>query len=366
MPDAVSDVVTIGQSNGSREIIAITKNLDAAASALSSKPVTVDFSTLTARPGLSPRWGAVLGNIFASKFADTPMRVALPSNHTARIQLARAGVYFALSRNKHLDWTSLHSGNDRLVHRWTFDWLPAALQQPLFDLSAIIDDNAPSPAHFEPDLVAFLNPDRVELADGVEAQKAVIYPWLSGLVGRTASGASKLDLALQQDISLVIWELLGNVRDHARLRTRGLCSLSLFVTGGTHLSLSVIDTGRGMPATLPRLGFPDETSATEMVEAAFNGPLPRRERDRGRGLNRITQLIERLGGRLFAATGPHGDGAVVVDHRGGTGQPLIARYVSGLAMTGTVVQAQLPIPPRADSRKSSLASAQSEASGEDH
>jgi anti-sigma regulatory factor (Ser/Thr protein kinase) len=199
----------------------------------------------------------------------------------------------------------------------------------------------------ETDIVAFLNPDRVPQSAATDDSSAVIYPWLRDLVGKTCGGSSRLSRELQHDISLVIFELLGNVRQHARLSRRSLCSMNLFVTeggNGNRLYVTVLDTGIGMPSALGPMPFDRDVAPSEQVAAAFNGHLPHRERDRGRGLHRIAGLVERLSGQLFVATGPSEHGAVVVQHTGGSDVPVSASFVPDLAVRGTVVMLTLPIP----------------------
>jgi len=340
--------VLIDSARGPESLIAITEELIAASEREAGRPVIVDFSSLKGRnTSVELPWGAVLSNILASRFGDTPLGAALPADHSARVQLARAGVYFALARNRRFDWTSLRGGTDRIVRRWSRDWAPAEVQQPLFRIDSVQGDEQPAPATVEPDIVAFLNPDRVPPTVMADDSAAVIFPWLRDLVGRTATGTSRLDRGMQQDISLVVFELLGNVREHARLGRHNQCAMNLFVTDGGHgsrLYLTVSDTGVGMPKTLARISYPEGAEADERVAAAFDGRLPTRERDRGRGLHRITGLVERLSGRLFVATGPTPHGAVVVQHTGGAGVPVTARFVPNLEVAGTVVMLTLPVP----------------------
>ncbi len=198
----------------------------------------------------------------------------MPSAPRARTQLARSGMYFALARHPGFDWQQdLHGWNSHLA-RWRRDWRPADLQDPLFDLAGEwIAREDPNP--FDDQLVAFLNRDRTPREDAPNDQAAVVYPWLRDLMRHEGEVDPSEEFDLHRKISLVTWELLDNIREHAHLSRTGQSSLATFATKGqpNYLNVYVMDTGVGIPASLrSRLGD-DAGSDTDLVAAALNGEL---------------------------------------------------------------------------------------------
>jgi hypothetical protein len=279
-----------------------------------------------------------------TEFQDLPLTVAFPNDAAAQMQLARSGLWFALARHRGLRQELVAERYEQVLKRWRADWEPAEGQQALFNFQGDRDDDVPN--QIEHELVAFLNPNRApRLGDRLD-RDAVTYPWLRDLVHVEPELAGNREL-LAKDLSLATKELLDNVRHHAKVPPRGQCSISLFITGNgsldrSRLYLSVLDTGVGIPSTIRRnyADVADVSALTdaEMVAAAFNGQLPRRKRDRGRGLNRIQSLVQRTQGQLFVASGPAESGAVLVEQKLDDERPLVkARQVDGLRVNGTVV-----------------------------
>lgn len=294
---------------------------------------------------VSPHWGAVLANVLAHRYRDRMFLVDLPESAAANRQMARAGLHFALSRHPGLNWNHLDEADEQLLSRWRQNWEPAIPHQALFDVPNF-DDRA-EPAGLDEKLVAFLNADSYPRHEAEQNQAAVLHPWLRRLVRR--HGSDQFDEAMLVEVSRIISELLQNVRHHAQLSADGLCSVSAFMTRGSApagnlLYLSVFDTGIGMPATLEHRSFPADVPPARKIKAAFNGEMPSRARDRGRGLHRITCLVNDFGGSIFAATGSGTDVTYVINRAGSSGEAGVqVRERVRLSMNGTVVVVALPL-----------------------
>ncbi len=337
-------VDAVGTSESIVDIVRRIDDTDTEAATL------LDFSHLAGGHNkVSPQWGAVLANLLACRYRDRMFSVDLPENAAANRQMARAGLYFSLSRHPGLDWKSLDDASDALLRRWLQNWEPAIPHQALFDVPHF--DDRPGPTTLDEKLVAFLNADSYPRHEAESNQAAVLHPWLRRLIPR--HGSDQLDEAMLVEVSRIVSELLQNVRHHAQLPADGLCSVSAFTTRGSgiagdRLYLSVFDTGVGMPATLEERSFSPDVPPALRVEAAFNGEMPSRARDRGRGLHRITCLVNDFGGSVFAATGSGTDETYIVDHAGSNDDYSVqAREQAGVNMTGTVVVVALPLRRRA-------------------
>ncbi|WGY01810.1 ATP-binding protein [Nocardioides sp. QY071] len=346
----MSDTHTVALARKAKkdDVVSAARDLVEAASTGS---VDLDLSELS---DIDATWGAVLSNVLVSLREARNLMVHMPSAPRAHTQLARSGMYFALARHPGFDWQQdLHGWNDHLA-RWRRDWRPADLQDPLFDLAGEwVAREEPNP--FDDQLVAFLNPDRTPREDAPNDQAAVVYPWLRHLMRHDGEVDPSEELDLHRKISLVTWELLDNIREHAHLSRAGQSSLATFATKGrpNHLNLYVMDTGVGIPASLrSRLGD-DPGSDTDSVAAALNGELALRGRSRGNGLRRIVSLVESMpGASMFLASGPTTSrGSVVAELSGGskaskavdahTDARVRAREVP-VSMQGTVVVVKLP------------------------
>jgi len=344
-PADEASTVQISGISGREALRAVASHIDRLRRERAHEPVALDLSELRGQDRrVTPQWGAVLTNLLMTEYGDLPFTVALPRDTSAQLQLARSGLWFALARHKGVQWDSLPDAQDRVLRRWRADWQPANGQQALFTFVGDRADDVPK--QIERELVAFLNPNRVPRSSDRLDRDAITYPWLRDLVHVNPEMASNREL-LAKELSLATKELLDNVRHHANVRPDGQCSISLFITGDggldrSRLYLSVLDTGVGIPSTIRRnyVGVANVSalSDAEMVSAAFNGQLPRRQRDRGRGLNRIQALVQRTQGRLFVAAGPSESGAVVIEQRLDDQHPTVkAHHMDGLNVNGTVV-----------------------------
>lgn len=339
--------VSVSDLRTAESVIAVTRGLDDILANQADAAVSFDLSGLGKQAtAVSPQWGSVLSNIISSRYQDVWLRPEMPKTKAGQVQLARAGVYFALARHQRLDWASLSKSTVQSLEPWTEDWHPAEMQQPLFRVG---DERRLSevPKRLAPDLVAFLNPDRTPREDTLLDQEAVVYPWLRELIGtRRQPSTREWRRQLCRDTSTIAGELLDNVRDHAHLTHNGLCSLATYATTGSkedRLYLTVQDTGVGMPRTLHSRTTAVNDAA--LVAQPFNGELPLRERAHGQGLRRLTELVDRLGSKaqLFAATGPSSDGsAITLRHQGGAGR-VVTEHLPGLPLHGTVVVMTLPL-----------------------
>jgi hypothetical protein len=343
--DRGSDTVSISSLTNETSVRTATQSLDIVRRTLGS--VSLDLSSIGRGRRVSPQWGAVLANLLTGQFADISMKVQLPPGDSARLQLARSGLFFAIARHENLDWQSLKGSQDTSLRQWSVDWEPADVQQPLF-LFDDETDNPDAPKQIEREFVAFLNPDKLgKLPTVFPRQGGVVFPWLRDMLPVFSENDEVERTKLEVDVSQVIWELLSNVRGHAKVPYRGLCSVSLFITGGRRgderLNVSVFDTGVGIVDAL-RTQFRIPPAPAELVALPFNGELPLRARDRGTGLHRITTIVERAGGELFVATGPVDDrGAVLIEHRSGQDRRVEASVNENLSVRGTVIVLSLPL-----------------------
>ncbi|MFJ6096604.1 ATP-binding protein [Williamsia muralis] len=306
----------------------------------------VEFKSDSTRRGghFSPKWGAVFSNLFMGKYAGvSDLEVHLPESTSDRLQLARTGLFFALSRHKGLDKSQIDSSLSASFNRWSQDWVPADFDEPLFRFRG--EDPAVQPDLLETDLLAFLNPNYSPRESEGEDIDAVTYPWLREIFTKALVPNVTVRKDLMEDTGVAITELLNNIRDHSRIGYAGLSNISMFATGSTardgRIYISVLDNGVGMPATLP--GKSIKTQPAEQVVDAFNGDLARRERGRGDGLFTVRKLAEKYRGTLFVATGPtEGDQTVVIDCDFAIASTVEAACHT-IPVQGTVVVVSLPM-----------------------
>jgi hypothetical protein len=307
----------------------------------SAAHVDLDLSDLQR---VTPSWGAVLSNILASHAkASSSLSVHLPSPATAaNLQLARAGMYFALARHPGLEW-DLDSSS--ALRRWRHDWAMAEVESPLFEFgSEEVLTEVPTTFSDDGRIVAFLNPILAPRKEAPEFQKAVTYPWLRHMMKHQGDFDPAEENRLHRQISFFTWELLDNIEEHAKLRTGKNCSLATFVTRGRRnlLNMCVMDTGIGVLASLEKR-YPG-ADEIDIVTHALTGTLPLRGPGRGHGLHHIIKLLgEFPGSEFFLASGPTRDGGSIVATWNAETQHVLAPVkVPGLRMQGTVVLITMP------------------------
>lgn len=293
---------------------------------------------------ITPSWGAVLSNVLAGASSTSRLKVHLPDPAgAANLQLARAGIYFALARHPGLEWDGYIT--KKTLGRWRRDWTMAEVQSPLFNFESeqVLTE---VPANFADDgrIVAFLNPTRAPRKEAPDFQNAVTYPWLRNLMVHRGAWDPAEESRLHRQISYFTWELLDNIEEHAKLGSGNNCSLATFVTRGRRnlLNMCVMDTGIGVPASLVKR-HPD-TEEVDLVIEALAGKLPLRGPGRGNGLHRIIkQLQEERAGELFLASGPTADGgSIVANWNAERNDVPKVEKVSRLPMRGTVVLLTMP------------------------
>lgn len=335
------DVTVSVQSMGRQAVHRVVQKLDRAA-ADGSPLVGLNFEP----HGGDQKWGAVLSVILSNRFADLPLRVSFPDRPIDQLNLARTGILFALARHNDLVVSSKFR-DQRLLEAWRRDWTPADYQQPLFDFPGVAD-TASAPAAVGKDLVAFLNPDRVPPIDRRIDTEAVMFPWLTALMKQRQSSETRDTREWRKYVcrktSYATYELLQNVREHARLPERGLCSLTAFVDSHrTKLHLSAIDSGQGVLARLEEQH--PGLNGREALQRALVGDLPNRAEGRGYALTNIIELVQELGSKsqLFLASGGERTGSVVLDHAGGSDVAPIPTVANDLQIRGTVVTLTIPL-----------------------
>jgi hypothetical protein len=335
--------ISVDGVSTAQSVAKLVRQMDDVSAAAGGRTV-LDFSLLSgSSERVSPRWGAVLAAVLAGRYRGMHFEVDLPENAAANTQMARAGLFCALAHHEGLNWSRFDEAQGRSLRRWAQDWEPAEPRAALFDFEGVEDVAAP--AVLDDRLVAFVNADSYPRSEAEREQATVLHPWLRRLA---STRGSRSDEAMLGNVSQIISALLENVRVHGGLSSANdLCSVSAFVTkgssGGDLLYLSVLDTGVGMPATLAQRDFDADVPTDMRVAAAFNGTIPLRERDRGRGLHGITCLVNDFGGSLFAASGTMDGPTYVVDHHAGGDEDVHVDTDEGLGMTGTVVVVALPV-----------------------
>jgi anti-sigma regulatory factor (Ser/Thr protein kinase) len=329
--------VSVSSLVGRKAVHQVVRELDVAKA---KGPEVISLSFAAER--VDPNWGAVLSVVLASKYADLPLRVSFPDQPVDQLKLARSGIFFALSRHRALQVQS--EVRDRtLLEAWRHNWTPADYQQPLFSFPELAD-TAARPTKIGSGLVAFLNPDRVPPIDRRLDTEAVMFPWLTDLMRqRRMHNTRAWRQYVCRKTSYATSELLDNVREHARLSDRGLCSLSAFVSRDNRLHLSATDTGQGVLASLGQQlpGLEGE----EALRRVLSGEPSEMGRGRGYGLSSIVRLVRQLGPKagLFVASGTGTGRSVIVDYRGGTDTAPLPRAVEDLTMHGTVVALTIPL-----------------------
>lgn len=306
--------------------------------------VHLDFSHLASTANIDPRWGAVLSNVITRVTRDRPLDVDLPEGAAAQTKLARAGLLFALARHPKLRSTHLSQLESDALSPWRRNWQPVQADQALFDdVDALVGE----PSVIRHRLVSFLNPNEVP-RDFVRSEKApLVHTWLRNLVGRESFVDKRYLAQLLRDITVITDELLDNVRNHALVGPSGQCSLSLFATRGQTMRIyvTVMDTGRGIPNSLSEK-YGDMIGTPMLgLQRALGGELDSYARDRGRGLSRIREIVERRRGRLFIASGPleSGEQSMSVDTDFAEVQPNRDAVLRHIPMLGTVVTASFKI-----------------------
>lgn len=342
---ALMPTITVDDLRQPEDVVATVDALDEAKATQGS--ARLDFSSLSynRQARISPQYGAILGNLIVSRYSELPLVVQFPEAPTAQLQLARAGILFALARHQRLHVNNEEDGTfaSSMLTAWRSNWTPADSQLALFDYSGSVDGEQPRP--LDRNLLAFLNPDQLNQRQREMNTEAVMYPWLHELMTQkdvVTTRSWRRYLSRQANITTT--ELLDNIRYHASLRTADLCAMTAFTTGDTRLYLSVSDTGVGVASSLA--GRYGEQESVAAFKRALEGKLPLGPRGSGRGLSDLIDRVNELGARFFCASGPgpEGAGALIVDHRGDLQAPVPdVEHVPGLAMRGTIVMVTLPL-----------------------
>jgi anti-sigma regulatory factor (Ser/Thr protein kinase) len=341
-PLSDTHTVTLADKAARKQVVSAAAELARATTA--GTDVELDLTGLSE---IDATWGAVLSNVLVGGLRNARnVHVHMPDASTAHAQMARAGLYFALARHQGLDLSDSRGWEAHLT-RWRKDWHPINLQEPLFNLvGERIGTEEPDP--FDDQLLAFLNPDRQPPEDTPRDQEAVVYPWLRTLMKQGTVGDSAAARDLHHRLSVVTWELLDNIRDHALLPRDGQSSLATFATRGrpNRLHICVMDTGVGIPSSLRSRLDDDSRNDKQLLTAALKGELPKRGRDRGHGFERIVSLISsQHGGRLFLASGPTADGGAIVAECSAKSAGVKVEVEPNVKMNGTVALVTLPFGP---------------------
>lgn len=333
-----SPSIEVSRATSANDVLAVANEI-ASLGHLPSITLSLDKITGLEPNRVSPQWGSVLTNVLMGRLAElSSVTLQLPGSESGRHQVARSGLFFALSRHPGVSLARPYQGLPDVLTQWRQNWRPSDYEQTLFTMPG--EDDSEDPDELGTDLVAFLNPNLRPANSSAEDVDSVVYPWLRKLLSRVRLRDSDARSKVLKDVSFATNELLKNVRDHAGIGYDGRCSISLFATGRSQLDsriyVSVVDDGIGMPASI-RARHPDTEYDSELVTNAFAGDLPRRHRGRGEGLALVRDIVDNYGGSLFAATGPSRHGTIVYEHTHAP-SPITKCYVEPkLSVKGTVV-----------------------------
>ncbi len=341
--DSQSRSVEVSRAVSAEDVLAVANKI-AAFDTRTALVLDLDKITGLEPNRMSPQWGSVLTNILLGSLADlSSVKVRLPLTESAQRQVARSGLFFALSRHPDVSLTQASHNMPDVLTRWRQDWRPSDFEQTLFSIPG--EEDADYPQELGTDLVAFLNPNLRPVTSSAEDVDSVVYPWLRKLLSKARIQDAQVRKEVLRNVSFATNELLSNVRDHAGIGYDGKCAISLFATGKSEMDsriyVSVVDDGVGMPSTLQGRSESDETDC-ELVSKAFSGDLPRRHRGRGEGLAIVRDIADRYAGSIFAATGPTSQGSIVYEHSNGPEGTTKCRAVPNLEVAGTVIVLSLP------------------------
>jgi len=328
------------QSAESQSAEALLTRLNDAAQFERSRPVQVNPSWFAKLPHAD---AAVVANALVGSLGSVPVSLG-PIRRSDLIHLARGGLFFALAnRNGDTDVSAL-SGEMFDRQSWQRGWSPSSREplEQLFSRSAL-GETEYVPHLFGPYHAAFVQPHLAGPAAPTTEVTKVLRPWLRGLLPHTRS-FSAIQEKFVEDVGCLVDELVDNVREHGATQENGEPAHSLvqiFVTRGSHgnrITLTVLDTGRGIPTTARPKVAAELASASDadLVEALCEGRAGNWNRARGLGLPRVWDAVrswERA--RMILASG-----CARLEDVGDS----LKKHDSNFQLAGTVVTASFVVP----------------------
>ena len=281
------------------------------------------------------RWGAMLTNLLMqSEFQEARVELLPPEFSAARTQLARVGMMYALARHPDLSVISDSDGFRELCGTWRRDWVPVRPDLTLFDFGS----EGTQPTSVADKVVAFVNPreSRIE----VNARRNAIFPWLHDYLGAATGGTT---MEVLDSLSSVTTELIDNIQEHASTND-GLLTISEVGHSPSDrgsVQLVAIDSGCGIPSSV--LAREPEVDPAVRLAEYLNGESTSRAGGRGRGLQRIVEVVREYNGRLTIASGPDSEGETLfVDHQfSDNAENILVSCRPDFGIRGTVVVLRL-------------------------
>lgn len=247
-------------------------------------------------------------------------------------KLVHTGLAFALAnRQGPVAYDMSDNARETLgIVDWTYSWLPGstetrALCQPQGDLQTehfgVAEHIGPSvaPSRYERYHAAFVNP---HIAGAVDEAPPILYtvlPWLGAVIpGLFEQSSRRWDRKQLDDVSIILEELVENIREHAEdgdRRAKSLVQIAL-VRGkeGIRLYLTAIDNGVGilpsLSIKLERLGIAQAKDVT--IPRFLSGDYGHWHRGRGRSLPNVARRVREQNGTLTIATAPEIQGTAIV------------------------------------------------------
>jgi len=305
---------------------------------------------------LDPASVLVVSNLLVGRYRSVPIRLTLPSNAGLTRQLARGGLFFALS-NRQVQWAG-HApatwAQDRARWQRPFHPCDSSASREMFPRGAA-DANQSWVAAYQRYLFSVVQPHKRPARTLREDLRRIAVRWLTS---RLDDEHKRAYVSTMSDVAEAFYELTVNIPDHAELKDRdsGLSLAQISVTSGggeashNRVQLAILDNGIGLARKVQRQYLDSERSATDAVRDAVTGALPRRDGGRGVGLSSVRHIAQEfeqgdrsVGGKSLMRIITGGDdksSATDLSWPSDEGDPSM-RTVEGLPIEGTIAWVSL-------------------------
>lgn len=297
----------------------------------------------------------ILSNLLVGRFRELPVKVRLPDSRGLNLQLARGGVFFALSNRTDITWVDgVPTSWNRIADAWTQPFHPSdagMYREALATTRDLNRDEWVVRAAFQRYLLSVMHPHLRPATSLREDLERIARKWLSS---RLAVAQGSELVATLRDCAEVFYEIVVNVPDHAGIAAQadGASLGQMYATLGggrdshNRLHFSVMDNGVGMASRVNEKFTDRHRTAQEALVDSVQGALPRRVGGRGVGLHRVHQIASQHAAGLRGAggassiriisTGDTDGDAVDLDWRTGSREPK-TKIIGGLPIQGTLV-----------------------------